>query len=345
MFQKILVPLDGSLRAKLALPVAARIARSSGASLLLVRVTYPPIEYTRYPHVLAAPDQLDNQILEAEVELARSYLRQVAMSDPLSGIEVEVQTTVSTGTAQTILEIANKSGVDLIILSSHGYTGLKRWALGGVAHKLTRISSIPLLVLHDENENQLALSTTAPQPLHIMVALDGSRLSESIIEPTIQLGTALAAPETATLHLVEVLPFPEKHVRITTHLAIAEARERIIADTHLYLEEVKKDILTNHPMYRNLHVSTTVLVHEDVAGTLVEVAKDADVMPGKIQDTDHIDMLALATHGRSGLEHWALGSITERVLDTTKQPMFVVHTGVSQTQAGTVQTKVEQLPT
>ncbi|GCE30139.1 universal stress protein UspA [Dictyobacter alpinus] len=347
MFQKILVPLDGSLYAKRALPVAARIARSTGASLLLVRITYPSIEFTRYPRVLAGPEELDTEITEAGVELAESYLRQVATSELLAGIEVTIQTAVSTTTAQTILELADTAKADLIILSSHGYTGLKRWALGGVAHKLTRISSVPLLVIHDENESQHAIASLHPQPLHLMVALDGSAISESILAPALQLGIALAVPESATLHLVQVLPFPEKHGRFTTHRAIEEARERIINETYLYLEEVKKRLLSGNLAYPNLQITTSVLVHEDIAHTLVEAAKNTQVLPasvGSIPNTDHIDMLAMATHGRSGLDHWALGSITERVLDTTKQPIFIVHTSVDQSQAAESQAPGEALP-
>ncbi|GCE20544.1 universal stress protein [Dictyobacter kobayashii] len=334
MFQKILVPLDGSERARLALPIAARVARSTGASLILVRIAYPTIEYNRYPRVLVTLEELDRQIADAEVELARSYLHQIAISELLAGIEVEIQSTVSTDIAHAILEIAKTEKADLIILCSHGYTGLKRWALGGVAHKLTRSSSIPTFVLHEEDESHTHIYATKPQSLQILVALDGSVVSEAVLEPTIQLGVALAVPEAAILHLVQVLPFPEKHKHSVTHQAIEEARKRIIADTHLYLEEVKKHILSSNLAYRNLQVTTSVLVHEDVAGTLVEVAKNAEGWGGKLQATDHIDMLALATHGRSGLERWALGSITERVLDTTKQPVLIVHTGANQAQPG-----------
>ncbi|GHO84436.1 universal stress protein [Dictyobacter formicarum] len=335
MFQKILVPLDGSERAKMALPVAARIARSTGASLLLVHVVYPPIEYTRYPHVLATPMELDTQFAEAETELARSNLRQIAMSDLLAGIEIEIQTIISTNVAQTILELGTKAQVDLIILCSHGYTGLKRWALGSVAYKLTRSSPIPLLVLHENQESRTRIYTTRPQPLHVMVALDGSLLSEAALEPAIQLGVALSVPESTTLHLVEVLPFPARRGHITpTHHAIEEAQKRIIADTQLYLEEVKKKLMSSSLAYHNLQITTSVLIHEDVAGTLMEVAKNPATQAASIPDTDHIDMIAMTTHGRSGLEHWALGSITERVLDTTSQPLLIVHANVEQPAPG-----------
>ncbi|GCE06524.1 universal stress protein [Dictyobacter aurantiacus] len=331
MFQKILVPLDGSQRAKTALPVAARIARSTGASLLLVRIVYPTIEYTRYPRVLATPMELDNQIAEAEIELARSNLRQIAMSDALAGIEVAIQTTMATDIARTLLEIGENAQADLIILCSHGYTGLKRWALGSVAYKLTRSSTIPLLVLHEGDDSRSRIYTTRPQPLEIMVALDGSTLSEAALEPAVQLGVALAVPEPTTLHLVEVLPFPARHGHLTpAHQAIEEAQKRIIAETQCYLEEVKKKLMESSLAYHNLRITTSVLVHEDIAHTLVEAATDPTVQAAHMPGTEKIDLLALTTHGRSGLEHWALGSISERVLDTTRQPLLIVHATVAE---------------
>ncbi|GLV59690.1 universal stress protein UspA [Dictyobacter sp. S3.2.2.5] len=326
MFQKILVPLDGSERAKTALPVAARIARSTGASLLLIRIVYPTIEYTRYPRVLATPMELDNQIAEEEVELARSNLRQIAMSDALVGIEVAIQTTIATDMAGTILEIGKNAQADLIILCSHGYTGLKRWALGSVAYKLTRTSTIPLLVLHESDDRCSRIYTTRPQSLDIMVALDGSTLSEASLEPAIQLGVALSVPEPTTLHLVEVLPFPARHGHMTpAHQAIEEAQKRIITETQCYLEEIKKKLMESSLAYHNLRITTSVLIHEDIAHTLVEVAKDPTVQAAHMPEAAQIDLLALTTHGRSGLEHWALGSISERVLDTARQPVLIVH--------------------
>ena len=128
MFQKIVVPLDGSVRAEAAIPIATRIARSTGASLLLVRIIYPPIESTRYLRVLAIPDELAYEVAEAEIELARSYVQQVARSEALAGIKVEVQTAASTAIAETILEMTKQAKADLLILCRHGHTGLKRWA-------------------------------------------------------------------------------------------------------------------------------------------------------------------------------------------------------------------------
>ena len=330
MFQKIVVPLDGSARAEAAVPVAARIARSTGASLLLVRIISPPIESPRYLRVLAVPDPLTDEVAEAEIELARSYLQQIARSEALARIKVDVQTAASTAIAETILEMTKQANADLLILCRHGHTGLKRWALGSIAQKLTRHSSIPLLVLHEKSDRQAHLSTEHPQAVQILVALDGSPLAETALAPAAHLGVALSVPEQTTLHLVQVLPLPAAHGLPHARQVTAAARERIIADTHAYLEGVKKNVLTGSLASRNLAVTTSVLVQDDVAEALVNMANAEEKRAEKPETVESMEIIALTTHGRSGLQRWALGSMTERVLESTRQPLLIVHADSSQ---------------
>lgn len=325
MFQKIVVPLDGSELAERAVPIAARIARSTGASLILVRVVYPPIRYASYTYMLITPEEFYSEVAEEETEVARNYLRRVAMSEPLAGIEVEIHTVASPIIAEAILETAQKTQSNLIVLCSHGYTGLKRWALGNVAQKLTRHSSIPVLVLREKNDGQQQVYTTHPQTVHVLIALDGSPLSETAIEPAIQLGVALSVPEHIVVNLIQVLALQEVTGIMKIYEASAVAREHFIAETQAYLEEVKKKILTGNPTYRNLTVTTEVLVHDDVAGALVEREHHINAGTQAPNASECFDLMALTTHGRSGLQRWALGSIAERVLNATKLPLLIVH--------------------
>lgn len=325
MFQKIVVPLDGSELAERAVPIAARIARSTGASLILVRVVYPPIRYDSYTYMLIKPEEFYSEVAEEEVEVARNYLRRVAMSEPLAGIEVEIHTVASPIVAEAILETTQKTQSNLIILCSHGYTGLKRWALGNVAQKLTRHSTIPVLVLREKSDGHEQLYTTNPQTVHVLIALDGSPLSETAIEPAIHLGVALSVPEHIVVNLIQVLALQEITGIMKIYEASAAARERFIAETQAYLEEIKKKILIDNPTYRNLTVTTEVLVHDDVAGALVEREHHINAGPQTPNAAECFDMMALTTHGRSGLQRWALGSIAERVLNATKLPLLIVH--------------------
>ncbi len=83
MFQRILVPLDGSDRAEQALPVAARLARSSGGSLVLLRVVTPPVDFTRFSEPLLTMQE----DVEANISTAKQYLAALAASEELAGIQ------------------------------------------------------------------------------------------------------------------------------------------------------------------------------------------------------------------------------------------------------------------
>jgi nucleotide-binding universal stress UspA family protein len=133
MFKRILVPLDGSGRACSALPVAARLARASSGSLLVsVRVVSTAPEH--YPSAPANPT-LAQTISGTDRTLAESYLEGIASSQLLSGIEVKTEVQVGL-IAPVILSIASSQRVDIIVICSHGFTGVKRWVMGSVAEKV-----------------------------------------------------------------------------------------------------------------------------------------------------------------------------------------------------------------
>ena len=139
MFARILVPLDGSVSAEEALPVAARIVRNSRGSMHLLRVVGFPLdvaeEYDEDP-------LLSEQRIETETTVATDYLRRIATLPVLD--RIQITTEVAHGLpAQYILAAAGLGGVDLAVLSSHGRTGFRRWVLGSVAHTLAHESTVP----------------------------------------------------------------------------------------------------------------------------------------------------------------------------------------------------------
>ncbi len=207
MFKRILVPLDGS---ELAIPVAARLARASGGTIVFVRVVLPPVEFGTYSaeqeHVIdLKPGAYERRLAEAE-----SYLRDITImhADVLAGIATEIDITAGAA-APEIFSTARLEEVDLIAMYSHGETGLKRWVFGSVAQEAVRHSPAPVLVLY---EHGMPLRVPdAAHPLRVLVPLDGSALSEAALEPTIHLLTTWAkAPggggELYLLHVVDVPP-------------------------------------------------------------------------------------------------------------------------------------------
>ena len=134
MFQRILVPLDGSMRAERAIPIAARIARASSGSVVLVRVVSKPSGL--WPSV-APQTTLVQQILADDLAEAEGYLSVATRSPELQGVTTE--TVVRFGpTVSSILAVADSYQSDLIVLCSHGYTGITRRIMGSVAEKLAR---------------------------------------------------------------------------------------------------------------------------------------------------------------------------------------------------------------
>jgi len=166
MFKHILVPLDGSTLAEHALPVAARIARATGGSLLLVQVSPQPIDYSG-----GWAPMMTGEIIEAEMDGATDYLKAVAASQLLAGIETRTEVSIGL-TAQYLIAVTEDHESDLVVLCSHGRTGLTRWALGSVAHSLVHQSAVPVLVLRQDQAIAPSSNGEKARPLCTLVPLD-----------------------------------------------------------------------------------------------------------------------------------------------------------------------------
>lgn len=307
MFKRILVPLDGSARAEEALPVAARLARASGGSIHLLEVVSPPLDYGGG---YALAPMMSGEVIESEIEAASDYLKTVAGSPELAGIPTAIE--VSFGLpGQYILAAAASGEVDLIVLRSHGRTGFARWALGSVAHTLAHESTVPTLVLREGKAVSLLREPDATPSLRALVPLDGSQLAETALAPALDLVEALAAPAQATLRLVQVVKRfessgEEGFVRELNEEAVERAGDYLVQ-----VVESRRDTALAH----HLSLTSSVEVAQDVASALVSVAEGQG---------DGCDLIAMSTHGRQGLQRWVMGSVTERILNTTRLPMLIV---------------------
>ena len=312
MFQRILVPLDGSFRAEQALPVAAHIARASGSTVFLVQIVSPVVDYSGG---MAPVPFVSEEVITAQMATATEYLKHLADSETLAGIPTSTDVSFAQP-AQSLLDAIQSSRIDLIVLCSHGRTGLSRWVLGSVAHALVHQSSAPLFVLRRDEPLARDVGT---RPLRALVALDGSMLAEAALAPAAHLVAAMTAPATGVLHVTQV-------VKLVTSTAeegvINEYNEEARQRASTYLADVTERLGES---MRNLKLTLTSSVEpgEDVAETLVKLAEQRD---GKkeLKDSDACDLIAMSTHGRGGLERWVMGSVTERVLNTTKLPMLIV---------------------
>lgn len=328
MYKRILVPLDGSERAERALPVAARLARASGGRVVLTEIVRSPAEF----EVGAAPPApWIPAAVRAERDHASSYLEQVAERE-LRG--VESQRCVYAGpVAQTLLMAAREQAADLIVMTTHGRTGLARWALGSVADKLIRRADVPALVLPDQATLPLGPGPDAMRPVTVLVPLDGSMTSEVAIVPAAQVAVALATPMEAALHLVRVLdPDTEAEPawRVDGLPLPPENDEVALATAKGYLEalagKLRAGALAGMPVqvtWSAIFNAGTRAYQADVAASILREAEAGEAAEG-LGPASRCDFVAMATHGRGGVRRWALGSITDRVLHAVRLPTLVV---------------------
>lgn len=308
MFSRILVPLDGSSRAERALPVAAKIARAANGTVVLIQAVSLPTDLgTSFTPVTVTPDLLD-----AHETTATTYLHDIATSAVLSGIRTE--TMVLTGSPSlAILDAIVLRRIDLVVLTSHGRTGLARWALGSVAQHLVRHATVPIVVLREHAASALEAPPDVPHLYRILVPLDGSRLAEAALEPAAALAKALNAPAHGALYLVIVLlPYEADAEYLPEALAKQGAGD--------YLGKMAERLETEHV---SLQVTWTIQEHLDVASAILRLAEESS-SPEDADELGGYDGIAMATHGYSGLKRWMIGSITERVLQSARIPLLIV---------------------
>jgi nucleotide-binding universal stress UspA family protein len=316
MFKRILVPLDGSARAEKAIPVAARIARAYGASITLLSITETPVEYGPY---LAPPTSYAKEAVKADLERLKEYLEKVVQFKELEGISVEVKPLFGAA-APTIIAAAQAFHASLIVMCSHGYTGFKRWMLGSVADKVARHATVPLLILREG----AALPATAPdQPVRALVALDGSPLSEAVFDPVAYLvaGLAETTSHRGQLHLLRVIDLPYGSGKLRSQTFINNyTRDEAVKAAQDYLTSLTARLEEAGLASLDITVTTTVESDPEVAEAIISQAESAAGKP--------VDVIAMATHGRGGMQHFVMGSVTERVLHHSKLPMLIVRPAI-----------------
>ncbi|MBZ0302275.1 MAG: universal stress protein [Anaerolineae bacterium] len=145
-YTKILVPLDGSGWSQRAIPHAVDLARSNGAELILLHVFRPPAsEYT---------DQLSLAGQDAQIQQMREQMKQylVGLRGELRSQHMEVRAHMieGSGVAHLICEYVSSEGIDLVVMSTHGRSGLAQFLFGSVANQIMQCVKVPVLLIHPE---------------------------------------------------------------------------------------------------------------------------------------------------------------------------------------------------
>ena len=191
MFRHILVPLDGSLRAERAIPVATRLARASGGMLILLRAVKAAPEFGSET---STGSQLFQTAIQSELTEALNYLTEIASSSQLSGLPLTVLAPQGSVIA-TIQEVIHTYQVDLLVCCEQSLAGAQQF-LGSFAEQLGQHLTIPFLLL-PEQDHTLA---EWQGPLTCLVAFAGAQPESCLIQPAVSLLASQTERETGHLH-------------------------------------------------------------------------------------------------------------------------------------------------
>jgi len=276
MYERIIIPLDGSQLAETALPYAEELAVRMGSQIVLFTVfdSAETGEYQQY--------QVYTKKVIGDIEhRAEKYLKKLAMKP----VKVGAATRVGYP-ADGIVSYARKGGFKLIIMATHGRSGIGRWALGSVADKVVRTTTLqPLMLIRAKGTG-----ADVSQMGHLksaLVPLDGSVRSQAVI-PYIK---ELASKLKTKLTLFQAIP----------------------QNNHFYTE-AESYLAGIGTLLKDEGISTRYVVRVGAAAD--EIINLADEL--------NVDMVAMSTHGRSGISAWALGSVAQKVLLGGNTPLLLV---------------------
>jgi nucleotide-binding universal stress UspA family protein len=289
---RLLVPLDGSPLAELALPWAQHLACITGADLSLVQVVEPPaaVEYLVYTESVT-------QMLH---EQAEDYLAAVAARLRAQQLRVQTRAVIGDPAAEIILA---GHAADLIVMATHGRSGLGRWVSGSVADRVLRGASVPVLLAPAGADK-----AGSAQLRRILVPLDGSELAEHALP----LASRLARPAGAELILLRSTEWdPIVGGMYVSAQTVAELTRRYDGEARAYLEAVShRQALAGIPIH--CAVRSDPAADSIVAGAAATAA----------------DLIVMTTHGRGGVGRWVYGSVADRVLRRSSVPIVLVRASV-----------------
>ena len=295
MFRHLLVPLDGSRLAESALPAAAELAHRLGASVTLLHVLEPTAPPTVHgDRHLRSPAEAEGYLAGAVDWLAA---RQVSASVALNQQQGDV--------AVTIARIGGAVGADLIVLTTHGRSGVRGLLFGRVAQQVLQRGTIPVLLIPPSASGRDASFVCR----RLLVPLDGSDTAEYALAPA----AALAAACEAEMILLRIVPTVETvsgdqsapaRLLPTTTAAMLEVEASEAAS---YLERVAGGIREHE------RVVTAVVGRGDPVRALSDAARQRQV-----------DVIVMATHGRSGVSAVWAGSVASRLVGTGVTPVLLI---------------------
>ncbi len=295
MFNRILLPMDRSPLAECVLPHVAAIARAFESQVTLVHVMDPPhrMNWRR------AVDPLNWRIRKAEAE---SYLGDLVLRLQKAGLAAEKQI-LEGPAAERIVEFSHKNDVPLIVLSSHGQSGLSGWNVSSVVQKIILRAHTSIMIVRAYQP--ASTDVTGLRYHRLLVPMDGSQRAECIL-PVVE---TLARAHQAQILLAHVVRRPEMPRRTPPTDEDVELADRLVernrAEAVQYLDQLRSRLSGD--------IQARVLVSDHVAVTLHELV-----------DQEKIDLVLLTAHGYSALTRWPYGSVVSSFIAYGTTSLLIV---------------------
>ena len=291
MFDKILVPLDGSELAEVPLWYAEGLAGRMRSAITLLIVLSPEDLKSRYMYDCYIKEIVKRTKANAEE-------RSAGKTDGEIKVDYDI---IKGDPAEEIVDYADKARINLIIMSNQGRSGVRRWTLGNVANKVLRATGKPVLLIRAKGAKPDVYRESL---VKVLVPVDGSRESESILRYTIYMATELDL-EVTLFHIwdrhSETIPHTTEQLgkinKVRKHKeGYVKRLETKLKRKGVNIKSVFKEVLTG--------------------GAAEEIIK--------LADEGDFSMVAMSTHGRTGVGRWIFGSNAEKVLEEGSTPLLLV---------------------
>ena len=312
MYSRVVAPLDGSTLALQVLPYARLIAGSTGATLVLLNsVNSPPADLMG----LAAGSYTDTNVASTPTPEQWGELRGRVRADTERHLEeaagpareqgLKVEIVLKEGEpAEMITEEADKDEQTLIAMSTHGRSGVGRWLMGSVTDRVVRHGRHATLVIRAQEGD---VTSSSPKLRRVLLPVDGSSISDSAVPHGVEMAKAIGCGITV--------------LRVVSPAAYGEA----FAD---YVPTVQSDafVASIQAEAQGYVDSKVAEVKEagiaDVDGKIVE-GNPGSVIIDEVGEGGE-QLVVMATHGRSGVGRWLMGSVTDRVIRHSSGPVLVI---------------------
>jgi nucleotide-binding universal stress UspA family protein len=301
MYKHMLVPLDGSELAEVVFPYAGEIA----ASLKLEQLTFLQVIPPEEESLVALHKGYIERAAETVGNLCRDLQRTKGAG--VCAEKFQSRGVLATGhPAEEILRYAEDKDVDLILMATHGRTGIQRWTMGSVADKVLRASNVPVWLVRAGLSQDIVHDHLPTRK--ILVPLDGSELAASVLPH------AETVVKQSDAGLIEVIllavcdpTMPATYYAPATPVNWDEQVKGWKRKDEQYLAKIEKRLRDS-----GLNVRSEVLIGKP-AETIVEYATE-----------NRVSLIVMSTHGRSGPGRWVFGSVAEKVLHGVTTPILLV---------------------